>query len=122
MSIFEVGRVCIKKAGREAGKKCVVVDVIDKNFVLVTGPKELTGVRRRRANVDHLEPLDLKINIKRGVDDKEVAKALRKAFPEEFPVKPVEEKVEVKAEAKPSKPKRRKTKKKEETKKVEEET
>jgi len=122
MSIFEVGRVCVKKAGREAGKKCVVVDVIDKNFVLVTGPKELTGVRRRRANVDHLEPLDLKINIKRGVDDKEVAKALRKAFPEEFPVKPVEEKAEVKAEAKPSKPKRRKTKKKEETTKVEEET
>ena len=82
--LFDVGRVCIKKAGREAGKKCVVVDIIDKNFVLITGPKELTGVKRRRVNVDHLEPLDVKLNIKRGAEDKEVAKALRKAFPEEF--------------------------------------
>ncbi|MGP3667503.1 MAG: 50S ribosomal protein L14e [Candidatus Bathyarchaeota archaeon] len=83
--LFDVGRVCVKKVGREAGKKCVVVDIVDKNFVLITGPKELTGVKRRRVNVDHLEPLDLKINIKRGADDKEVAKALRKAFPEEYP-------------------------------------
>jgi len=82
--LFDVGRVCIKKAGREAGRKCVVVDIIDKNFVLITGPKELTGVKRRRVNVDHLEPLDVKLNIKRGAEDKEVAKALRKAFPEEF--------------------------------------
>ncbi len=33
MPAVEVGRVCMKLAGREAGKKCVVVDVIDKNFV-----------------------------------------------------------------------------------------
>ena len=33
MAALEVGRVCIKTAGREKGKKCVVVDVIDKNFV-----------------------------------------------------------------------------------------
>ncbi|MCX8176522.1 MAG: 50S ribosomal protein L14e [Candidatus Bathyarchaeota archaeon] len=88
--LFDVGRVCIKKVGREAGKRCVVVDIIDKNFVLITGPKELTGVKRRRVNVDHLEPLDVKLNIKRGADDKEVAKALRKAFPEDYP-KAVEE-------------------------------
>ncbi len=120
MSVFDVGRVCIKKAGREAGKKCVVVDLIDKNFVLITGPKQLTGVRRRRVNVDHLEPLDIKLNIKRGVDDTEVLKAMKKAFPEEFPEKlKVEEKVEEKVE-KAKKP-RRKTKKSGETEKSKEE-
>lgn len=77
--LFEVGRVCVKKAGREAGRRCVVVDVIDRNFVLVTGPKDVTGVRRRRANVDHLEPTDVKLDIKKGASDEEVKKALKKA-------------------------------------------
>ena len=56
MASIEVGRICVKLLGREVGKKCVIVDVIDKNFALVTGPKSITGVRRRRTNVDHLEP------------------------------------------------------------------
>ncbi len=38
MPTIEVGRVCVKLNGREAGRKCVIVDVIDKNFVLITGP------------------------------------------------------------------------------------
>ncbi|MEM5790964.1 MAG: 50S ribosomal protein L14e, partial [Candidatus Aenigmatarchaeota archaeon] len=41
---LEVGRVCLKIAGREAGKYCVVLKKIDDNFVLITGPKSLTGV------------------------------------------------------------------------------
>lgn len=77
MGIIEVGRVCIKTAGREAGKKCVVVRVIDKNFVEITGPKELTGVRRRRVNVKHLLPLPLKIDIPEGAGDDEVLEALK---------------------------------------------
>ncbi len=85
MVIPEVGRVCIKKTGREAGRQCVVVDIIDKNFVLVTGPKNVTGVRRRRCNIDHLEPTDLKISIKRGAGDSEVAEALLKALGKETP-------------------------------------
>lgn len=102
--LFDVGRVCIKTAGREAGRKCVVVDIIDKNFVLITGPKELTGVKRRRVNIDHLEPLDVKLNIKKGADDKEVAKALKKAFPEEF--------LKVSEEVKEEEEKKRRTRKK----------
>lgn len=77
MGIIEVGRVCIKTAGREAGKKCVVVRIIDKNFVEITGPKELTGVRRRRVNVKHLLPLPLKIDIPEGAGDDEVLEALK---------------------------------------------
>ena len=48
MPAIEVGRVCVKVAGRESGKKCVIVDVMDKSFVVVTGPKKVTGVKRRR--------------------------------------------------------------------------
>ncbi|RLG52371.1 MAG: 50S ribosomal protein L14e [Thermoproteota archaeon] len=77
MGLIEVGRVCIKTAGREAGKKCVVVKIIDKNFVEITGPKELTGVRRRRVNVKHLLPLPLKIDISEDAEDSEVLEALK---------------------------------------------
>jgi len=78
MPAFEVGRVCVKTSGREAGSKCVVVDVVDKNFVLITGPKEVSGVKRRKVNVKHLEPTKEVIQIKKGAIDPEVAKALGK--------------------------------------------
>ena len=79
MPAIEVGRICIKTAGRETGRKCVIVDIIDRNFVLVTGPKNLTGVRRRRANINHLRATERKIRIKRGASDEEVLKALEEA-------------------------------------------
>lgn len=79
MPAVEVGRVCVKVVGRETGKKCVVVDVIDKNFALVTGPKKVTGVKRRRANIDHIEPTKLKVAIKRGATDEEIVQALTEA-------------------------------------------
>ena len=78
MPAIEIGRICVKICGREAGKKCVIVDIIDKSFVLVTGPKSVTGVKRRRANINHLEPLAEKIDIKRGASDEEVVEALKK--------------------------------------------
>ena len=78
MASIEVGRICVKLLGREAGKKCVVVDVIDKNFALVTGPKNVTGVRRRRTNVDHLEPTSESVEVKKGAADDEVEKVLSK--------------------------------------------
>lgn len=77
MPAIEVGRICVKLAGRETGRKCVIVDIIDKSFVLVTGPKNVTGVKRRRANVNHIEPLQDKIQIKRGASDEEVLEALK---------------------------------------------
>ena len=77
MAVLEIGRICVKTCGREAGRKCVIVDIIDKNFVLVTGPKSLTGVRRRRVNVRHIEPTEFKIDIRRGASDDEVLEALK---------------------------------------------
>jgi len=76
MPAIEVGRICVKQVGRENGKKCVVIDVMDKSFVLVTGPKKVTGVKRRRANVNHIMPLQDKIEVKRGASDEEVAQVL----------------------------------------------
>ncbi|MBS7619425.1 50S ribosomal protein L14e [Candidatus Bathyarchaeota archaeon] len=78
MSAIEIGRVCVKTKGREAGKRCVVVDIIDKNFVIASGPKELTGIKRRRVNINHLEPTEEKINIKRNTTDEEIRELLEK--------------------------------------------
>ncbi|WEU39866.1 MAG: 50S ribosomal protein L14e [Candidatus Odinarchaeum yellowstonii] len=89
MAILEVGRVCVKLYGREAGRKCVIVDVVDKNFVLVTGPKELTGVRRRRTNIKHIELTPIKVDIKKGAEDKEVLEAIQKANQTEYLKTPV---------------------------------
>jgi len=73
---IEVGRLCYKVRGHEAGRKCVIVDIIDENLVLVTGPKQLTGVKRRRVNIKHIAPLDRVISISKGASDEEVLKAL----------------------------------------------
>ena len=55
--MFETGRVCVKTAGREAGRYCIVLKKEGEMFVLVPCPKEVTGVRQRRCNIAHLEPL-----------------------------------------------------------------
>ncbi|RLI52591.1 MAG: 50S ribosomal protein L14e [Candidatus Thorarchaeota archaeon] len=79
MTLYETGRVCVKTMGREAGSHCVVVEPMDGKYVMITGPKSLSGVRRRSCNVRHLEPLDIKIDIKSGASDDEVMKALEAA-------------------------------------------
>jgi len=77
MPALDVGRVCVKLTGREAGCRCVIVDIIDRNYVLVTGPQEITGVRRRRVNMSHLKPLDERIEINRNASDQEIKDILQ---------------------------------------------
>jgi len=79
LTAIDIGRICVKLSGREAGGKCVIIDVVDKSFVFITGPKKVTGVRRRRVNINHVEPLQDKIEIKRGASDEEVSEALKAA-------------------------------------------
>lgn len=79
VKVIDVGRVVVKVLGREAGRKAVVVDIVDENYVLITGPKSLTGVRRRRVNINHVEPTDKKVEIKKGASDEEVLKAIEAA-------------------------------------------
>ena len=73
--MIEVGSVCLKTVGREKGKYAVVVKKIDKSFVLITGPKALTGVKRRKCNITHLEEIGYKLDIKPDSTDEEVLKA-----------------------------------------------
>jgi len=72
VSAFDVGRVCVKLRGREKGSECVVVDVIDRNYVVIAGPE----VKRRRVNMHHLRPLDRVVDLGRDASDEEVATAL----------------------------------------------
>ena len=73
MSIFDVGRVCVKIAGRDAGNKCVVVEQLDNTYVLIDG-----ATRRKKVNIKHLEPLDEMLKIKKGASHEEVGKAFEK--------------------------------------------
>jgi len=75
MPVFEIGRVVVKTLGREAGLTCVIVDIVDRSYVLIDGLK----IRRRRANVRHLAPTPEKIDIKKGAKSQDVRKAIEKA-------------------------------------------
>ncbi|NYB52763.1 MAG: 50S ribosomal protein L14e [Methanobacteriaceae archaeon] len=59
MPAIEVGRICMKISGREAGEKCVIVEIIDDKFVEVVG----SAVKNRRCNIKHLEPTQQVIEI-----------------------------------------------------------
>lgn len=72
MSNLGIGRICIKKRGREKGKKCVIIDIIDKSFVQITGPEALSGVKRRRVNIGHIEATKDKLKIDRGASDEDI--------------------------------------------------
>jgi large subunit ribosomal protein L14e len=72
MGLYDVGRVCIKIAGRDARKKCVVVDILDNMYVMIDGE-----TRRRKCNVAHLEPLHLLVDIKTNASNEEVVQALK---------------------------------------------
>lgn len=72
--MLDVGRLCVKIAGREAGQKCVVVDSLDETFVTIDG-----NVRRKRCNIAHLEPLKETLEIGKGASREEVLEAFKKA-------------------------------------------
>ncbi|MBI2564863.1 50S ribosomal protein L14e [Candidatus Woesearchaeota archaeon] len=71
--MINIGRICVKIAGRDAGKKCVVIDVLDDKFVLIDG-----ATRRRKTNILHLEPTKDSVDIKKNASHEEVVKVLSK--------------------------------------------
>lgn len=130
MALLDAGRICMKIAGREAGSYCVVLKNVNKSFVLVTGPKILTGVKRRNANISHLEATPYKIDVTENLSDQDVVSAMEKAnlikklnlhMPSAAELKAREEKKEEKAakveekaaEKKEEKPKKKEAKAKE---------
>lgn len=97
--MIEIGRVCVKIAGRDAGNYCAIVEVLDKNYVMIDG-----NVRRKKCNVRHLEPLDKLLKIKAKALTEDVLEAMKK------------EGLEVKEKKKATKTKKEKPAKKEEKK------
>jgi large subunit ribosomal protein L14e len=79
MVSIEVGRVCIKTVGKEAGCYCVVIGKEDKSFVPVTGPRLLSGVKRRRCNVFHLQPTEYVLSVKENASDEDIINAYESA-------------------------------------------
>lgn len=77
MTSIDVGRICLKLNGREAGKRCIIVDIVDRNYVIITGPQSLTGIRRRRVNMNHIKPLDEMVDISRNASDEEIIRKLK---------------------------------------------
>ena len=63
----------MKIAGRDAGRKAVVVEELDNTFVIVDG-----NVRRKKVNVKHLEPLEQTVDIPSGASHEEVAAVFKK--------------------------------------------
>jgi len=72
-NMIEIGRLCVKTAGRDANLKCVVVEIVDKNYVIIDGQ-----TRRKKCNITHLEPLKDTIKIKKGVSHSEIMKEFSK--------------------------------------------
>ena len=69
--MIEIGRLCVKIAGRDAGKKCVILDILDDKYVFIDGE-----TRRRKVNILHVEPLSQVLKVKKNASHDEVAKVL----------------------------------------------
>jgi len=69
----DIGRICIKIAGRDAGKRCAIVEVLEGNHVIVDGE-----TRRRKCNIKHLEPLQETIQIKKGASHADIITEFKK--------------------------------------------
>lgn len=82
MALFEPGRLCVKLAGRDAGKKCVIVDTKNGKY-LIDGE-----TRRRMCNARHLEPLKERVDIKKGASHADVTVAFKKLGMELIESKP----------------------------------
>jgi len=67
--MMELGRIVVKIAGREAGRYAVIVNKTDDSFVTITGPKSITGVKRRKCSIFHIEPTSEKFEISPDADD-----------------------------------------------------
>ncbi len=70
--MYEIGRICVKIAGRDAGQTCVIIDVLDDSYVMIDGQ-----TRRKKCNLKHLEPLNKIVNIDKNASNDEIIAALK---------------------------------------------
>ena len=101
--MFNVGRLCVKIAGRDAKGLAVIIKKIDSNYVLIDGT-----VRRRKCNIKHLEPTKFTLNIK---EEEAHEKIISKLKDMGFEIKEKKKKEEKKIKnKKPKKSKKKKVK------------
>ena len=59
MVAIDVGRVCMKLKGRDAGKRCIITEIIDKNYVMI---KSAGRKKVRRCSIRHIDPLPITVD------------------------------------------------------------
>ena len=69
---IEIGRLVVKTAGRDAGKRALIIDILDDKYVLIDGE-----TRRRRCNILHLEPLKDLVKIEKDASHGDVSRILK---------------------------------------------
>ncbi len=70
---MEIGKVCMKIVGRDAGRPAVVIEVHKDGYVTIDGFS-----RRKKVNSKHLQFVGTKVDIKKGATHATVLKALEK--------------------------------------------
>ena len=71
--VLNIGRVCMKIAGRDSNKIAVIIKNLDNNHVLIEG-----NVRRKKCNIKHLEPLNKILKIKEEESGDKIRELLKK--------------------------------------------
>ncbi|MFT7615216.1 MAG: large subunit ribosomal protein L14e [Candidatus Woesearchaeota archaeon] len=71
--MFEVGRLCLKIAGRDSNKFCVIVEELEDRYVLVDGQ-----TRRKKVNIAHIEPTQTVLDIKAKASHEDIVAILAK--------------------------------------------
>ncbi len=89
MAGLEVGAVCIKTKGREAGRKAVVLEFDKKKGFAIIGGKY---VKRRKCNIMHLLPTGETVDVKKLEIKKPKPKKPKKEIEEKKKGKPAERK------------------------------
>jgi large subunit ribosomal protein L14e len=74
----QIGRVAMINFGEDAGKLCVIINVLSLGRVLVDGPFTLTGVARQTISVKRLTLTDFVIKVPVGARASTLLKALKK--------------------------------------------
>lgn len=72
MALLEIGRICIKRAGKNSGEKVIIVG-FEKNLPIVEGLHS----KRKKCNPKHLFPTVKKAELKENPPREEVIKFLK---------------------------------------------
>ena len=69
---MNVGTLCIKLAGRDAGKRCVILNTAQQGRVLIDGE-----TRRRECNIHHLQSLNQIVSVNENAPHDDVIAAFK---------------------------------------------